>query len=306
MKVIDFKDLEYKDLQNDLIKYVYIERLELGQELLNIRSSSKYVSELRFVVPDFDYDVGDYFVAKFENEEEMNNAVLGLLNNREYNDCNCIKLCNANTNLTEEEFNNLKEIEDNGTVFEYDDYYLEHYENFKEEIFKKYFKRDLDDILENLRDSLKINYLDELDNYKEAFEDVKSQLSNVTLYNDRKEYQVDRIDFSEYIKNNDCIKEIEKTFNFQKIREMNVDEFSSLNEVSAETGDFEGTDIFYTSKEDNIQVFIHLYEEDNRTIEEICEDKELMQELKDLTIEAYKEELDLKIEELELDEEMEM
>lgn len=31
-----------------------------------------------------------------------------------------------------------------------------------------------------------------------------------------------------------------------------------------------------------------------------------MQELKDLTIEAYKEELDLKIEELELDEEMEM
>lgn len=260
MKVIDFKDLEYKDLQNDLIKYVYIERLELGQELLNIRSSSKYVSELRFVVPDFDYDVGDYFVAKFENEEEMNNAVLGLLNNREYNDCNCIKLCNANTNLTEEEFNNLKEIEDNGTVFEYDDYYLEHYENFKEEIFKKYFKRDLDDILENLRDSLKINYLDELDNYKEDFEDVKSQLSNVTLYNDRKEYQVDRIDFSEYIKNNDCIKEIEKTFNFQKIREMNVDEFSSLNEVSAETGDFEGTDIFYTSKEDNIQVFIHLYE----------------------------------------------
>lgn len=98
MKVINFKDLEYKDLQNDLIKYVYIERLELGQgqELLNI--------------------IGDYFIAKFENEEEMNNAVLKLLNNREYNDCNCIKLCNANTNLTEEEFNNLKEIEDNGNV----------------------------------------------------------------------------------------------------------------------------------------------------------------------------------------------
>ena len=151
---------------------------------------------------------------------------------------------------------------------------------------------------------IEYNDLENFNKRKEEFENVIKQLDNVNFYSKYSVYK-ESVDFSEYIEKDDSINEIKKLINFQKLREMSLEEFSDLNEVSAEAGDFDGSDIFYTNNKENIQVFIHL-NETNRTIEEYCNDKELMQELKNLTLKAYQDDLNLKIQEFEIEEEMEL
>ena len=278
MKEFELKDLKYEDLQSPLIKGVYFDILCLGKEVLNIRDSSKYVPALNFEEPEFLDSMGDFIIIKFDNEDEIKKPISYLLNNSKYisSDYNYIKICDSKTNLTEEEFNQAKEDRASEEIFNPDYAYLEHVEDFKNEIFMKYFEKDIDYILKDMRESIEYNDLENFNKRKEEFENVIKQLD-----------------------------EIKKLINFQKLREMSLEEFSDLNEVSAEAGDFDGSDIFYTNNKENIQVFIHL-NETNRTIEEYCNDKELMQELKNLTLKAYQDDLNLKIQEFEIEEEMEL
>ena len=306
MKEFELKDLKYEDLQSPLIKGVYFDILCLGKEVLNIRDSSKYVPALNFEEPEFLDSMGDFIIIKFDNEDEINKPISYLLNNSKYisSDYNYIKICDSKTNLTEEEFNQAKEDRASEEIFNPDYAYLEHVEDFKNEIFMKYFEKDIDYILKDMRESIEYNDLENFNKRKEEFENVIKQLDNVNFYSKYSVYK-ESVDFSEYIEKDDSINEIKKLINFQKLREMSLEEFSDLNEVSAEAGDFDGSDIFYTNNKENIQVFIHL-NETNRTIEEYCNDKELMQELKNLTLKAYQDDLNLKIQEFEIEEEMEL
>lgn len=219
MKIVELEELSYKDLQNNLIKGVYFERLVLGKELLNIRNSSKYLEVLNFRVPEFDSDQGDFFIMKFDNEEEMKNSVPDLLNNRKYisDDYNCIRLCNANSKLTLDQFEEAKEYESTEDFFNYDDVYLEHTEDFKEEIFKKYFEKDIDYILKDMRECIEYNDLEDFNERKEEFESIAKQLDNVNFCN--RYGNIDRnIDFSEYIEKDDSIKEIKEILDLEELK----------------------------------------------------------------------------------------
>lgn len=231
MKIVELEELSYKDLQNNLIKGIYFERLELGKELLNIRNSSKYLEVLNFREPEFDSNQGGFFIMKFDNEEEMKNSVPDLLNNRKYifEDYNCIRLCNGNLKLTLEQFEEAKEYEATEDFFNYDDVYLENTEDFKEEIFKKYFEKDLDYLARELREEIKGNYLDkdELENHKEEFESIIKQLNNVNFC-DSYGNVTERLDFSEYVENDYYIKEIQENLELEKLK---IEEMENLIET---------------------------------------------------------------------------
>lgn len=219
MKIVELEELSYKDLQNNLIKGVYFERLVLGKELLNIRNSSKYLEVLNFREPEFDDNQGDFFIMKFDNEEEMKNSVPDLLNNRKYisDDYNCIRLCNANSKLTLDQFEEAKEYEATEELFNYDDVYLEHTEDFKEEIFKKYFEKDIDYILKDMRECIEYNDLEDFNERKKEFESIVKQLDNVNFCN-RYGNVDENIDFSEYIEKDDSIKEIKEILDLEELK----------------------------------------------------------------------------------------
>lgn len=298
MKEFNLEDLKYEDLENPLIKGVYFDILGFeNKPLINIRSSS-YVPMLNFKEPEFVEGEGDFIIIKFDDIKEMKKPLSYFTDNSEYipSYYNYIQICNFKVGITKEKFDIAKEENILEEIFDLDTLFIEHIEDFKEKIFNEYFENDLYNIFKNMKESIEYRDLESFRELKEDFKILIEQLDNVNFCSKNSTYKKG-IDFSEYFENDD-IKNIKKLIQFQKIEEMSIEEFSNLNEISGEAGEFEGTDIFYTNNEENIQVCIHL-DETHRTIEEYCNDKELMQDLKNLTLKEYQKDLDIEFQELE-------